>query len=226
MKRTLEIACFNLESALLAQEAGANRIELCENYLAGGITPSFFLIEEARKKIKIPLHVIIRPRAGNFVYTEQELDEMKKSILYCQNQGIDGVVFGVLTSKGEINGRDCKELINLAKPMSVTFHRAIDFCKEMETAIKLLIELGVNRILSSGGKQNAYEGAVYLNQLNQNFGTKIVIMPGGGIRSSNLGELISSTVCSEFHSAAITNESEIADKEEILRLKQLLFHVQ
>ena len=118
----LEIACFNIESAIIAQNAGADRVELCEDYSIGGITPSFETISEARKQISIPLFVMIRPRGGNFVFSNEELKTMKEAILFCKESLADGVVFGILDSEGNVDKQKCKELIAAAHPMQARFH--------------------------------------------------------------------------------------------------------
>ncbi|MGZ3932276.1 MAG: copper homeostasis protein CutC [Bacteroidia bacterium] len=217
----LEIACFNLESCRLAQAAGADRIELCENYAAGGITPSEQLIAEARSQLSIPLHVIIRPRDGSFVFSDEEHEAMKASIAYCKEKKVDGVVIGVLNPNATVNVKACEELIHLARPMSVTFHRAIDDCNNLTGEIERLAALGVQRVLSSGGKSNVIEGLEALRELCSRFKNKIIIMPGGGVRSGSIEKLLV-TGAHEFHSAALTDNSGIADAEEIRRLKRLI----
>jgi copper homeostasis protein len=219
--KILEIACFNVESALIAQSSGADRIELCENYEEGGLTPSQKIILETRDKIQVPLHVIIRPRAGDFVYSIPEIEEMKKSILFCKEHKIDGIVLGVLTGANEIDGSACNALIELAKPMSLTFHRAVDQCINLDKAFENLVQMGIERVLSSGCKNSAVEGIVQLKKLQEKYGEKIVIMPGGGIRSSNIKRLLESG-CKEFHSAALMHGEKIADAAEIKKLKQFL----
>lgn len=222
VKRQLEIACFSLESALIAQEAGADRIELCENYAAGGITPSETLIALATEKIRIPLSVIVRPRPGNFVYTDTEVNDMRKSILFCRKLRISSVVFGVLNGLSQVEKKVCEELVRLARPMSVTFHRAIDSCTQPIEALQVLTEIKVDRVLSSGGKATAEEGAQQLKQFYMSFNSQLSIMPGGGVRSTNLASLVKVTGCHEFHSAAITDGSEMADTSEIKKLKEIL----
>ena len=222
MKRLLEIACFNLESALIAQEAGADRIELCENYMAGGITPSETFIALATEKIRIPLSVMIRPRPGNFVYNEIDLADMKRNILFCRKLRISSVVFGVLNETNQVEKKVCEELIRLARPMSVTFHRAIDLCKHPIEELQILAELKVDRVLSSGGKATAKDGAQQLKQFYLSFRNQLNIVPGGGIRSDNIESLVKVTGCNEFHSAAIVNKEETADASEIKKLKEIL----
>ncbi len=222
MQKLLEIACFNIESAITAQAAGANRIELCENYKEGGITPDENLILEARKQIHIPLHVIIRPRGGNFIYSTSEIQEMNKSILFCKQNRIDGVVFGILNKESKIDNTSCAEMIALAKPMHITFHRAIDECRDIKKEIQNLIDLGCNSVLSSGGRSSALEGVSLLKELRSDFGSKINIIPGGGIRSGNILQIIEIAKCNVFHSAALVKDSDIVSTDEIKALKNIL----
>lgn len=222
LKKKLEIACFNLESAILAERAGADRIELCDNYKAGGITPSHESIKKAAREIKIPVHVIIRPRGGDFVYSTNELEQMKKDVAFCKTQHIQGIVFGCLTIQNEIDLHVCKELIDLAKPMSLTFHRAIDYCGDIDSQLEIISTLGVNRVLTSGTKDSAIEGITIINQLQTKFRNDIIVMPGGGIRSTNLERLLKQTHSTEVHSAAITDNSYICNEEEIKKMKFIL----
>lgn len=219
--KLLEIACFNLGSAVIAQEAGADRIELCENYSAGGTTPSKALISEIREKISIPLHVIIRSRGGDFNYSAQEAEDMKSAVLFCRSQNISGIVFGALDKNNNVNVTLCREVIKLAGLMSITFHRAIDQCENIESAMEQLIGLGVSRVLTSGGAGNAVQNINRLKQLQDKYGSRIVIMPGGGLRSSNIEQVVQCG-CSEYHSAAITGNSAMADADEIKKLKRFL----
>ena len=217
--KLLEIACFNVESCIQAQLAGADRIEFCADYSLGGITPNHEDILKAKAALHIPLHVIIRPRGGNFVYTENEIELMKKDIVFCKQNNINGVVFGVLNQDNTINTTFNKKLVDLAENMSTTFHRAVDECKNLESAFNQLIELGFTRVLTSGGKTNAAEGVPDLKTLQQKFGKQITIIPGGGIRSTNLTDILEQTGCFEFHSAALTTTKELVD---IIEIKQLL----
>lgn len=221
-KYLLEIACFNVESCPIAQQAGADRIEFCADYSSGGITPTQKDILEARKFVHIPFHVIIRPRGGNFVYNSEEIEIMKNNILFCKEHKIDGVVFGLLNSDNTINLKANKELVELSKPMAITFHRAIDICVDIEKAMGEIIELGFNKVLTSGGKQNAVEGIDFLKNCQTKFGEKITIMPGGGIRSNNIESIAKETQCKEFHSAALVSGLDIANAEEIKSLKEKL----
>lgn len=216
----LEIACFNLESAIIAEEAGADRIELCESYEVGGLTPSEDLIKETRTRVQIPLNVMIRPREGDFIYSEAEIETMESAILFCKKQGVDGVVFGCLTIEQKVDTRICERLMRLARPMSVTFHRAIDLCVDMKKACEDLIQMGTDRVLTSGRGANAEEGLSELKILQSLFGKKIRIMPGGGLRSFNIGLLISSR-CLEYHTSALIHGL-VANTEEIKIIKGIL----
>jgi copper homeostasis protein len=160
----LEVACFDVESCFIAQQAGADRIEFCSNYNSGGVTPLWDDILKVRDGLKIPLHVIIRPREGNFVYSVEEIDMMKRDIFFCKEHKIDGLVFGILNPDNTVNIETTKELVELAKPMSLTFHRAIDACADIEKALEDIIELGFNRVLTSGGQQSAPEGIELLKE--------------------------------------------------------------
>lgn len=218
----LEIACFNLESCLAAQNAGADRIEFCADYSLGGITPNHHDILKAKALLHIPLHVIIRPRGGDFNYSQSEIELMKKDIVFCKTNNIDGVVFGVLTDDKKINNPINKELVGLAGNMSTTFHRAIDECVDIQEAMNNIISLGFTRVLTSGGKSNAIEGIEVLEDCQRKFGDQIIIIPGGGIRHCNLQELIRATNCKEYHSAAVTYKNEEIDIEEVKQLKSML----
>jgi copper homeostasis protein len=218
----LEIACFNLESALISENAGADRIELCQNYSLGGLSPANDLILEVRKNIKIPVYVIVRPHARNFMYDEEEIKAMKQTILFSKEQGVNGFVFGCLTSENNINEVLCEELLELAYPLPVTFHRAIDQTKDITLAIQTCIHLGFKRVLTSGAKENAFAGKENLHALQLHFGKDILLMPGGGIRSENIELIKKVTQCHEYHSAALTDSSEICDPLEIKKLHAII----
>jgi len=202
-KPLLEIACFNIESALKAAHAGADRIELCDNYYEGGTTPSFGMIQYAIQKINIPINVMIRPRGGDFLYSSAEFEIMKQDILTIKKLGINGIVTGILTSKRTVDLVRMKELIEIAKPLEITFHKAFDLCPDQTTALETLIELGIHRILTSGGEKNAWEGLQKIKELVKQSGDQIIIMPGGGIRHQNIGKLKIQTGAKEYHSAAL-----------------------
>jgi copper homeostasis protein len=203
---------------VIAEKAGAHRIEFCSNYNLGGTTPSDTDISEIKKKVHIPVHVIIRPRGGNFIYTNEEIDQMKRSIQLCKQNNIDGIVFGILNFDHTINELQCKELIELAKPMKAVFHRAIDEVNNIEAGIKKLIALKFDAVLTSGGKGSALSGINKLKELQSAYGNKIQIIAGGGIRSSNIEQIRFFTACQFYHSAAIIDQSELANEQEIKKL--------
>ena len=221
-KYVLEVACFNVQSCFIAQEAGADRIEFCADYKVGGITPTPKDILEVRKLVHISLHVIIRPRGGNFIYSNEEIELMKHDILFCKQHHIDGVVFGILNSDNTININANKELVELAKPMSVTFHRAIDECIDIETAFNEIIELGFDKVLTSGGEKNALQGIETLKMCQEKFGNKINIIAGGGIRNNNIALIAKETKCKQFHSAALIDNDGLTNTIEIKHILQNL----
>lgn len=198
----LEIAVFNLESALLAAEAGADRLELCENPLEGGTTPSYGTLHRVRSLVSIPVFTIIRPRGGDFLYSAREIEVMKKDIALCKELGFEGVVFGLLNQDGSINAAVTRELAALAYPMDITFHRAFDRVKDPMGSMEILIDLGCQRILTSGQKPNAWEGRELIRDLVIASENRICILPGSGIRSNNHQKLIQFTGVTEIHSSA------------------------
>jgi copper homeostasis protein len=221
MKKTiLEIACFNLESALIAQDAGASRIEFCEDYTVGGVTPSSSLIKQIKEQISIPVFVMIRPRSGDFHYSEEEFKLMKQQIEFCKQNNMDGVVFGILTKDKKIDEPRCQELVRLAQPMSCTFHRAFDETIHPFDALETIIRCGFHRVLTSGQKATAAEGAENIKQLMEQAKNRIIILPGGGIRPENISLIQSITQAKEFHSAALAKNETIANLDLILALLQ------
>ena len=220
-KAKLEIACFNLESALIAQQGGADRIELCDDFSSGGITPNHGTFETARKLIDLDVFVMIRPRGGNFVYSETEFGQMKKDILHFKKMKADGFVFGILNDDGSVNVNQNKELVELSKPLPCSFHRAFDVSGNLTENLEDVITCGFNTILTSGQTKSAIEGAEQLSKLVQLSNDRIVIMPGGGVRSSNLELLKSKVETSYYHSSAIVKD-DVADLEEVKLLKEKL----
>ncbi len=202
LKPTLEIAVFSFEAALIADKAGANRLELCSGYAEGGITPSLGTILWVKKHVKCPVYVMIRPRSGNFNYSKSEIEVMKLDIEECKKACVDGIVLGVLDENGSVNEVVLKNLVELASPLPVTFHRAFDLCHEPFEALELLIKCGVKRILTSGQKSSAMEGADFIMELNKKANGRIIIMPGAGINPGNISEIKKRTACFEFHASA------------------------
>ena len=217
----LEIACFNLESALIAQQGGADRIELCDDLSAGGITPNYGTFETARKLISIDLFIMIRPRGGDFIYTNKELEQMKKDILYFKEMKADGFVFGILNADGSINKEQNEQLVELAKPLSCSFHRAFDVYNDQMKNLEDVINCGFKTILTSGNIKSAPEGVEQLNKLVEHAKERIMIMPGGGVRSSNIIVLKEKVKTSYYHSSAII-KNDVADLTEVKLLKEKL----
>ena len=220
--KKIEIACFNLESALIAQNAGADRVELCADMLVGGTTPTIERIKQAREHLNIDLYVMIRSRGGNFVYSEAEFKQMKSEIETIKKLGVNGFVFGILKDDNTINIEQNKALVELAKPFPCTFHRAFDEVLNYEKALEDLILCGFSTILTSGTFPNVMEGKEVLKRLVNQANNRIEVMPGGGLRSTNISALDEMVNANWYHSSAITDGSEIASPEEIMQLKNKL----
>ena len=200
----LEICANSYQSAVNAQESGADRIELCSELSLGGITPSFGLIDKVMSALKIPVFVLIRPRSGNFNYTEDEFEIMKKDIEFCKKTGCHGIVSGVLNSDNSIDLERTKELIELSKPLSFTFHRAFDCVPNPTQALEQLIKLGTDRILTSGQENTAEKGLKLLRKLNEISRNRIIILPGSGINADNVNQFREAGF-NEIHSSASKN---------------------
>jgi len=198
----LEICANSYASAIAAQAGGADRIELCENLNEGGTTPSFGTLQKVREDLTIRLYVLIRPRAGDFCYSDEEYAIMRKDILLCKDIGCDGVVIGLLNPDGTVDHERTRELVALAAPMGVTFHRAFDASNDGFEALETIIDCGCERILTSGMKNTALEGIEYLNLLVKRAGERITIMPGSGINEQNIKQLALKTGAQEFHTSA------------------------
>ena len=199
-KSKIEICANSVESAAKAQEGGAYRVELCAGIPEGGTTPSFGEIRMARQLLQqTKLHVIIRPRGGDFLYTQLEQEIMLHDIKVARQLGADGVVFGCLTAEGNVDVPAMKKLMNAVGDMSVTFHRAFDMCRNPMEALEDIIELGCHRILTSGQEATAPAGIPLLKELIEKADGRIIIMPGCGVKPSNILELAEETGATEFH---------------------------
>ncbi|HWX66380.1 MAG TPA: copper homeostasis protein CutC [Rhodanobacter sp.] len=198
----LEIAANSVASALAAQEGGAGRVELCTALELGGLTPSHAQIALAREHLRIPLYVLIRPRAGDFFYSELECETMRRDIEACAALGCDGVVLGVLDADGSVDIARCRALIAAAGKLGVTFHRAFDLSCNPAQALEDIIALGCERILTSGAQASALEGTELIRQLVELSAERIVVMPGAGVDAGNIGKLHEITGASEFHASA------------------------
>lgn len=199
---TVEIVVYNIESAFKAQEGGADRIELCENPGEGGTTPSYGTIELVRQNLSIDVFVMIRPRGGDFHYSNYEFHAMKRDISQCQKLSVDGLVFGILTPEGRIDVKRCKELIDKARPLKVTCHRAFDMTRDPFEALEDCIAAGFDRILTAGQQAQAVKGAALLGELVKKANGRIAIMAGSGVNENTVEEIVSKSAVSEIHFSA------------------------
>ena len=238
MPQKIEVIGFNIESCATAQAAGAHRIELCDNPYDGGTTASHGFIKAARKILTNQLFPIIRPRGGDFLYSDAEFDIMKTDVQLCKSLGCDGVVIGMLHADGSVDTARCKQLVDLAYPLGVTFHRAFDRTNDPFKALEDIISIGCERILTSGQKPTAMEATELIANLIDQADSRIIIMPGSGVRSENILELAEKTGAIEFHTSARVSTSSkmqfiieamqenltavITDGDEVRKIIQLL----
>ncbi|WP_423736243.1 copper homeostasis protein CutC [Chitinophaga caseinilytica] len=201
-KITLEICATSVASCIAAEEGGADRIELCDNLLEGGTTPSYGMIAAVREKCGLKIYPIIRPRGGDFLYDDAELDIMQRDIRACKDLGCDGVVIGLLTADGKVDVERTRALVDLARPMGVTFHRAFDMTDDPFQALEDVIATGCERILTSGQRNTALEGAALIRKLVEKSAGRIRIMAGSGLRAHNAEALAKASGAPEYHSTA------------------------
>ena len=223
-KLVLEVCSNGLDSALNAQRAGADRIELCDFLEAGGITPLSDVISIVKERIVIPVHVLIRPRPGNFIYSKEEFKKMQKEIETSLKLKVEGIVVGILNHEGDTDIARCAELVKMVKPLSLTFHRAFDKVKNPIIALEEIIELGFDHILTSGQNENCLEGSDQISQLIKQADGRISIMPGAGITEENIGEIVKRTGANEFHFSAkvkLQNGNYISDLNRIRKIKEI-----
>lgn len=199
MKRLLEICTDSVESGIIAERAGADRLELCDNLYEGGTTPGLGTIRIAKKEINIPINLIIRPRGGDFLYSATEFSIIKEDIHIAKEEGIDGLVLGILNAEGQIDIERCSELIALASPLPLTFHRAFDMSPDPFIALEDIIKCGADRILTSGHSNLAIDDTSLIKKLIKAAGDRIIIMPGAGINENNVAGLINETGATELH---------------------------
>lgn len=234
----LEICVFNTATAVAAEKAGADRIELCENYANGGTTPSYGYLKMVREKISIPVFPMIRPRGGDYFHSPDEIEIIRKDILLCKELGFEGVVFGLLNQDGTIDRENTARLAEAAYPLEVTFHRAFDRCTRPFEALETIIGCGCNRILTSGQEPKVTEGLGMVKQLVHQANGRIIIMPGSGLNSSNVASIIATAGVSEVHTSARIRipsttlyrndkipedfDMDFADAEEIRKIKAQL----
>jgi copper homeostasis protein len=204
----VEICVDSVESAQAAERGGTDRVELCDNLMEGGTTPSAGCIKVARQSIRIGLQVIVRPRGGDFLYSATEQSVMREDIRLAKDLGADGIVLGCLTEEGDVDRKLTAALVSMARPLNVTFHRAFDMCRKPEKALEDLIALGIDRVLTSGQADSVLEGSDLIAQLHNQAAGRIIIMPGGGITPRNIRRIVTATGVSEVHlSARATVES-------------------
>lgn len=199
VKITVEVCVDSIASAIAAERGGAHRVELCSSLMEGGVTPSAGMIAAVRGAVSIGLHVIIRPRGSDFCYSDDEFQVMRRDVMMAKQLGANGVAFGVLDLDGRVDRRRTAELARLATPLAVTFHRAFDVSRDLFESLEALPAAGVHRILTSGGRATAAEGAETLARLVATAAEKIVIMAGGGIREQNVASLLARTGVREIH---------------------------
>lgn len=195
----IEACVDSVESAVAAEKGGALRVELCAALLEGGLTPSAGAIGLAREKIGIGLNVIVRPRGGDFLYTDAEHESMLRDVDAAKSLGADGIVVGVLTPEGEVDARRTRELVERARPLTVTFHRAFDMARDALAALETLVELGCDRILTSGQEESAMAGLDLLRELVRIASDRIVVMPAGNLHEGNVEKIARETGAQELH---------------------------
>lgn len=191
----------SVDDAVAAERGGAQRIELCSDLSSGGITPSAGLMQTTRRHVRLPIHALIRPRPGDFCYSDRELETMRNDVCAAKQLGMDGVVLGILTESARIDIERTKTLVDLSRPLPATFHRAFDASKNLEASLEEVIQTGALRILTSGGQARAIDALPLLQRLVQAAEGRILLMPCGGIRSENVARIVRATRAQEFHSA-------------------------
>jgi copper homeostasis protein len=201
---TCEVVVYNIESAFKAQEGGADRIELCDNPADGGTTPSLGTVEVVRQNVTMDVYVMLRPRGGDFCYSSYEFHTMKRDLLQCQKISVDGFVLGILLPDGTLDKKRCKELIDKARPLKVTCHRAFDMTRDPFEALEDCIEVGFARILTSGQQLKALQGAAFIGQLVERARGRIAIMAGSGVNEDTVQEIVASAKVNEIHFSATT----------------------
>ena len=202
MEYFLESCCTDVEQIRRAQEAGARRIELCEKLAVGGVTPSAELLKAAISVAKVPVNVLVRPRGGDFVFSAAEADTMLRDIELCREAGAAAVVIGALDSRGDVDMPLMRRLCDAASGMSVTFHRAFDVCADPLAAFEDVLAMGCDRLLTSGHESDAFKGRFFIAELVERAAGRIIVMPGCGVRRSNIARIAADTGAVEFHASS------------------------
>ena len=206
----MEVCVDSVESAINAERGGASRLELCSSLSEGGLTPSLGLLRVVKQEVSIPIFVMIRPRGGDFAYSEQEFEVMKEDLkLMREDTNVEGFVFGILTSEGHVDEKRCRELMELGHPLPATFHRAFDMTRDPFRALETIINLKMERILTSGQENSALEGLPLIQKLVEKARGRVTIVPGGGIHERNLERIIAGSGCVEFHCSASRSVSSV-----------------
>jgi len=221
---TLEICAYNIQSCLIAHKAGANRIELCADPFRGGTTPSYGVIKYALENIGLPVYPIISTKGNSFVYDKAEIEILRNDIFTCRQLGCEGISIGASLPDGRIDVALMKQIVEWARPMKLSCHKVFDAAPDLHEALEGLIEVGFDRVLTSGGCKTALEGIDIIAALTVQAQGRIVIMPGGSLRSANLEQIRSVTQANEFHSSGITSNDGLflADEQEVSRMVEML----
>jgi copper homeostasis protein len=211
-KILLEICCGSIDDAIQSQEGGADRVELCSALFVGGLTPSIGTIQEAKRRLKIPVMVMVRPRGGGFCYTTAEFATMERDAEAAVENGADGVVFGILEKDGRIDQRRSERMRRIIGGRQAVFHRAFDVTPDPFDSLEQLVDLGITRILTSGQKASAPQGVQLIAELVQRAGNRIEILPGGGIRPHNMNEVVRRTGCGQIHMTALRKAEDLSTR--------------
>lgn len=213
MSKVLEVCVDSMESAVAAINGGADRLELCSSLIEGGLTPTPGLLIQIQNlnSRNIPIYCLLRCRPGNFIYSHEEIEVMKEDGKILRKNGANGFVFGALSENGDVNMKFCREIIKVCHPLPVTFHRAFDFCKRPTIEVEVIIDLGFQRILTSGKQRTAQLGVKLVKKLIEQVGNRIIIMPGGGITKENLKNILENTEANEVHGSFKTIKQEEPD---------------
>lgn len=206
----IEVCCGSVDDAVEAEKGGANRIELNSAIFLGGLTPSLGSIIEAKKRLDIPVMIMIRPRAGGFCYTQAEMEVMLRDAKLAVEHGADGLVFGILTSDGSVDAERCKQMIEMAQGRQTVFHRAFDVTPEPLKALDQLIDLGFTRVLTSGQQKTALEGIELISKLIVHAEGRIEILPGSGLRPHNIQSLVEQTKATQVHFSAFDQRIDLS----------------